>query len=359
MNEYKQIVKMPGIKSLSRSVGNTRLRGNKAYNVKKLMVIVDETHLDMLDEMMLQEKWGIQVIYILTDSPAVREIFPMHSRIYPIKANIRSLLRIDIIDEIVCCTTSLSHAFLHELAEICSQYGVSLLIQQDLAGNKLNISGYRYIADFYFHVLETNPGKRFGFLIKSLLEMIFAFFILFCTSPFLLAIALMIKMTSPGPVIFKQQRVGLRGRKFYIYKFRTMVVDAERQKAALASLNESDGPAFKIANDPRITPFGRFLRKSGLDEIPQLCNVVKGEMSLIGPRPLLPEEVTAQKEWQLKRMCIKPGITCTWQIQPHRNKVPFEKWMQLDREYVENWSFYADFKIFLNTVRTVFMARGL
>ena len=329
---------MPGIKSMSRSVSNSSLKGKSAYNIEKLMVVVDEEHLDMLDELMLKDKWGIQVVYILTDSPTVREIFPNYSRIYPTKANIRSLLRFDIIDEIVCCTSSLSEDYLHELTEISSQYGVSLLIQQNLSCPGVPVSGYRFIADFYFQVLETNPRRRFGFVFKSMAEMTFAFFVIFMFSPFLILIALIIKQTSRGPVLFKQQRVGLRGRKFYIYKFRTMVVDAEKQKASLAAYNEADGPAFKIANDPRITPFGRFLRKTGLDEVPQMYNVMKGEMSLIGPRPLLPDEVTEQKEWQLKRMCIKPGITCTWQIQPDRNKVPFDQWMQLDRDYVENWS---------------------
>jgi exopolysaccharide biosynthesis polyprenyl glycosylphosphotransferase len=350
---------MPGIKSLSLSASSKGLKGKSSYNIEKLMVIVDEEHLDMLDEMMLEKKWGIQVVYILTDSPTVRDIFPHHSRIYPTKANIRSLLRFDIIDEIVCCTTLLSDSYLHELTETCRQFGVSLLIQQNFECSKLPLSGSRYIADFYFHVLETNPRRRFGFVLKSIAEMTFAFFVFFMLSPCLLMIALLIKLTSKGPVIFKQQRVGLRGRKFYIYKFRTMVVDAEEQKAALANFNECDGPVFKIAKDPRITQFGRMLRRTGLDELPQLCNVIRGEMSLIGPRPMLPNEVTAQKEWQLKRMCIKPGITCTWQIQPDRNKVTFEKWMQLDHDYVENWSLASDVKIFIGTVRSVFVAKGL
>ena len=138
-----------------------------------------------------------------------------------------------------------------------------------------------------------------------------------------------------------------------------MIAEAEKQKASLKYFNECDGPVFKIAKDPRITKFGRLLRKTGLDEVPQLYNVMKGEMSLIGPRPMLPGEVTAQEEWQLKRMCIKPGITCTWQIQPNRNKVPFEKWMQLDRDYVENWSIGNDMRIFFSTIRTVFAARGV
>jgi len=322
---------MPGIKTFSRSFKGQGLQAKSAYNTKKLMVIVDEQHLDMLDELMLKDKWGIHVVYILTDSPIVRSMFHNNSRIYPLKANIRSLLRFDTIDEIVCCTSSLSDEYLHELTEISKQFGVFLLLQPGLQNDNVPISGFMTIAGYFFYVLETNPRGRFSFVVKSLIEKSFAYIALLLLSPFLVLIAVLIKTTSRGPVFFKQQRVGLRGRKFYIYKFRTMVVDAEKQKAALAGLNEADGPAFKIARDPRITKFGRILRKTGMDEIPQLLNVVKGEMSLIGPRPMVPFEVTAQEEWHLKRLCIKPGITCAWQIHPNINKVPLEKWIQLDR----------------------------
>ncbi|MBN1159024.1 MAG: exopolysaccharide biosynthesis polyprenyl glycosylphosphotransferase [Bacteroidales bacterium] len=349
---------MPGIQTLSRLFRRYYLHG-KSGNIKKLLVIADEEHLDMLDELMLKNKWGVQVVYIITDSPVVKMMFPQHSRIYPLKVNIKSLLRYDIVDEIVCCASSLSDEFLHELVKISRQYGVSLLLQPDQKHANIPVSGLIDVADYYFYVMETNPGRRASFVFKSMIEMIFALAALLLLLPLLAWIALIIKITSQGPAFFKQQRVGLRGRKFYIYKFRTMVADAEKQQSALTIYNESDGPAFKIANDPRITRFGRILRKTGIDEIPQLFNVMKGEMSLIGPRPMLPDEVSAQEEWQLKRLCIKPGITCTWQIQPQRNKVPFVRWMQLDCQYIENWSFRTDVRIFCRTIKTVLLARGL
>ncbi len=198
-----------------------------------------------------------------------------------------------------------------------------------------------------------------SYTLKTGMEMFMASVALLILSPFLAVVALMIKTTSRGPVIFKQLRVGIRGRKFYIYKFRTMVCNAEKLKAALMEFNESDGPAFKIKNDPRITKIGRFLRKTGLDEIPQLINVIRGEMSLIGPRPMLPNEVTAQEEWHLKRMSVKPGISCSWQVQPFRNSVTFEQWMRLDRDYVENWSILTDIKLIFRTIKSMFAARGL
>jgi len=349
---------MLGFNTFSGSLSSNGLHAKSDYKVKKLMVIVDEQHLDMLDELMLKDKWGVQVAYILTDSPIVRSMFPNYSGIYPLKANIRSLLRYFIIDEIVCCTSSLADTFLCELTEISKQYGVPLLLQPELKQTKILVSGFTHIADYCFYVLETNPSRRISFVLKSLIEILVAYIAMLMLSPYLAGIAMLIKISSPGPVLFKQQRVGLRGRKFYIYKFRTMIVDAEKERAALACYNESDGPTFKIANDPRITRFGRILRKTGIDEIPQMYNVMRGEMSLIGPRPMLPGEVI-QEEWQLKRLCIKPGITCTWQIHPHRNKVSFERWMQLDREYIENWSLETDLRIFFGTIRSVLIPTGL
>ncbi len=350
---------MPGIKKLSRSLINYRLQVNHYVDIKKLMVIVDEAHLDMLDELMQKDKWGIQVVYVITDCPIVKSMFQSNSRIYPLKANIRNLLRFDTIDEIICCISSLSDEFLFELTEISHQYGVSLLFQPDLRNAKAIVSGFTYIADYFLFVMETNPRRRTGFIIKSLVEKLFAYIALLILSPFLLLVSVLIRLDSPGPVLFRQQRVGLRGRMFFIYKFRTMIADAEKQKAALAQYNEADGPAFKIANDPRITRFGRILRKTGLDELPQLFNVLRGEMALIGPRPMQPYEVTEQEEWHLKRLCIKPGLTCIWQIQPNRNSVPFDHWMQLDRQYVENWSLLTDFRIFFGTIRSVLVAKGL
>jgi lipopolysaccharide/colanic/teichoic acid biosynthesis glycosyltransferase len=176
--------------------------------------------------------------------------------------------------------------------------------------------------------------------------------------PVFFLLAIIIKLDSRGPVFFSQERIGLRGRKFRLYKFRTMVTDAEKQLARLKALNEMDGPTFKIKNDPRITRVGRFLRKTGLDELPQIYNVLKGEMSLIGPRPPLESEVKMYERWQLRRLSVKPGITCTWQIIPNRNDVKFEKWMKMDLNYIDNWSLTKDIRLFFETMFTFFNAGG-
>jgi exopolysaccharide biosynthesis polyprenyl glycosylphosphotransferase len=345
--------------NIIRSAKFTGVSGSSIRNMHKIMIIVDDQNLGIIEKINYHREWGFQIIYILTDSAAIKAQFQYRSRVYSVKANIRSLLRHDIVDEIVCCVTSLPEGYLKELSEICRQFGVSLLALPSVDNSGLLSPALTYIGTIPFNTLETTPRNRLSYTIKTGMEVIMASVALLILSPFLAMVALMIKTTSRGPVIFKQLRVGIRGRKFYIYKFRTMVSNAEKLKAALMEFNESDGPAFKIKNDPRITRIGRFLRKTGLDEVPQLINVIRGEMSLIGPRPMLPNEVTAQEEWHLKRMSVKPGISCSWQVQPFRNSVTFEQWMRLDRDYVENWSIFTDIKLIFRTIKSMFAARGL
>jgi lipopolysaccharide/colanic/teichoic acid biosynthesis glycosyltransferase len=191
------------------------------------------------------------------------------------------------------------------------------------------------------------------------MDVIISLVVIVAFSPVFIIIALLIKFTSPGPVIFKQARVGLRGRPFDLYKFRTMVQNAESIKKQLAEKNEVDGPVFKIRDDPRVTSVGKFLRRTGLDELPQVFNVLKGEMSLIGPRPPLLSETKQYKRWQLRRLSVKPGLSCFWQIKPERNSIRFDKWMQLDLAYIDNWSIRLDLMILFKTVGTVFKRTGL
>jgi lipopolysaccharide/colanic/teichoic acid biosynthesis glycosyltransferase len=167
----------------------------------------------------------------------------------------------------------------------------------------------------------------------------------------------LIKFTSPGPILFVQERVGMNQRPFRLFKFRSMVVDAEARKAALATLNEMDGPVFKIKSDPRITKLGRLLRKTSVDELPQLFNVLNGTMSLVGPRPPVPSEVEKYDWLYRRRLSIRPGITCLWQIYG-RSELTFKQWMELDRVYVETWSLWLDIKILLRTVPVVLLCRG-
>jgi exopolysaccharide biosynthesis polyprenyl glycosylphosphotransferase len=195
-------------------------------------------------------------------------------------------------------------------------------------------------------------------IVKRIVDFAVALVAVVAILPVMLLVALVIKLTSPGPVLFAQKRVGHNKRKFTMFKFRTMVVDAERQMEQLQHLNEVSGPVFKIKNDPRITPIGKFLRKTSLDEVPQLFSVLKGDMSLVGPRPLPIRDYEGfNEDWQRRRFSVKPGITCLWQVQG-RSSISFEKWMELDLQYIDKWSLWLDFQILLQTIPAVLKGSG-
>jgi exopolysaccharide biosynthesis polyprenyl glycosylphosphotransferase len=207
-------------------------------------------------------------------------------------------------------------------------------------------------------VFRSAPDVSWSLLFKSVMDRLGAALLIVVGMPVWLFIALLIKVTSPGPVFYRQERCGLRGRVFTMYKFRSMVSNAEQLREDLATFNEMDGPVFKIAKDPRITLLGRFLRRTSLDELPQLINVMQGFMSLVGPRPLPVYEVKKfNNPWQRRRLSMKPGITCLWQISG-RNQIGFEEWMRLDLVYIDNWSLWLDLRILLKTIPVVLLGRG-
>jgi lipopolysaccharide/colanic/teichoic acid biosynthesis glycosyltransferase len=185
-----------------------------------------------------------------------------------------------------------------------------------------------------------------------------SFIALVILAPILGLIAIAIETTSPGGVLFKQQRCGLNGRVFTLYKFRTMVSDAEAKLESLRQHNQMGGPAFKMDNDPRVTKVGRILRKFSLDELPQFWNVFKGEMSLVGPRPPLPKEVKQYDQWQRRRLSMAPGITCLWQISGRNNITDFNQWAKLDLQYIDHWSPWLDLMILVKTLPAVLLTRG-
>jgi exopolysaccharide biosynthesis polyprenyl glycosylphosphotransferase len=194
-------------------------------------------------------------------------------------------------------------------------------------------------------------------LLKRLMDIVLSLAGLIVLSPLLIAVALVIRFTSRGPVLFAQERVGMNKRLFKLYKFRSMYVDAEERRRELEHLNEMDGPVFKIKNDPRVTPVGRFIRKTSIDELPQLLNVLLGQMSLVGPRPPLLSEVDRYEWLYRRRLSIKPGITCLWQISG-RNDITFKQWMEMDKAYIDNWSLWLDMKILAKTIPAVVLSRG-
>jgi len=211
----------------------------------------------------------------------------------------------------------------------------------------------RAIPDWHFE-LPNSPVYR---VVKRLFDVLFALTGLLLLAPLLPMVVLLIKLDSPGTILFAQRRVGQGGRLFTCYKFRSMVRGAEAMKADLAELNEATGPAFKIREDPRITKVGAFLRRSSLDEIPQLFNVLRGQMSVVGPRPQIPAEVELYEPWQRRRLEVKPGITCLWQI-AGRSHIGFDEWMRLDLEYVRRRGLRLDVWIVLHTLPAVIARKG-
>jgi exopolysaccharide biosynthesis polyprenyl glycosylphosphotransferase len=195
-------------------------------------------------------------------------------------------------------------------------------------------------------------------LFKRALDVSVSLVAMLLLSPLFLLAVLIVKITSRGPSFFVQERVGLNKRRFRLYKFRTMVADAAERQQEIEHLNEACGPVFKIRNDPRLTPMGKFLRKTSIDELPQLFNVLKGDMSLVGPRPLPVRDYQGfDQDWQRRRFSVRPGITCLWQING-RSTVPFEKWMELDMEYIDHWSLGLDFEILAKTIPAVVKGAG-
>ncbi len=208
-------------------------------------------------------------------------------------------------------------------------------------------------------VFRSTPPDSWQNVIKQFIDVVGAGVLLVVLSPLLVTVTAWIRLTSPGPVLFKQKRSGLNGRPFTMMKFRTMVSDAEQLKQELAVLNEMSGPVFKLTNDPRVTPVGRFLRRYSIDELPQLINVLRGEMSLVGPRPLPVDETMRFNDMaHRRRLSVKPGLTCLWQVSGRSNVVDFKDWVRLDLEYIDNWSLWLDVKILLRTIPAVLLGTG-
>ncbi len=214
-----------------------------------------------------------------------------------------------------------------------------------------------YFDEIPFLTFTNTPTDYMALLAKSVFDKLFALFAILLSSPVLILLMVLIKLDSKGPIFFIQKRVGLRGRIFGVYKFRTMVVNAEALKDQLMSQNEQQGPVFKMKKDPRITRVGRFLRKTSLDELPQFFNVLFGDMSVVGPRPPVPREVAQYERWQLRRLSMKPGITCIWQVSG-RNEISFEEWMRLDLQYIDSWSLKLDVILIIKTIGVVLKADG-
>jgi exopolysaccharide biosynthesis polyprenyl glycosylphosphotransferase len=241
--------------------------------------------------------------------------------------------------------------------KLCERFGIPFALPaHPFRMDRARAENHHAVADGYLHFV-THAPRPHQMAVKRLFDIVSSGMGLLALSPLLVTVAVLIKLTSRGPIFFKQKRVGLHGKTFDMLKFRSMVVNAEELKAKLEALNEQTGPVFKIKNDPRITGIGRFIRKYSIDELPQLLNVLRGEMSVVGPRPPLPKEVEKYAAWQRRRLSVRPGLTCIWQVSG-RNQISFEEWMYLDMQYIDNWSLMTDLSLILRTVPVVITGSG-
>jgi exopolysaccharide biosynthesis polyprenyl glycosylphosphotransferase len=268
-------------------------------------------------------------------------------------------LRRNVVDE-VAIYLPLRSFYEHALhvAAVCEQQGIVLRFDSDIFDLKTaryrseDLDGDPQIT-VYTGMLEGWP-----LLIKRIIDIAVSFLLLVALIPLFLVVAVLIKFASHGPIFFQQERVGRNKRRFRIHKFRTMVPNAEQMMAQLEAINEVSGPVFKIKNDPRLTPIGKYLRRTSIDELPQLLNVLMGEMSLVGPRPMAVRDFEGfSEDWQRRRFSIRPGITCLWQVNG-RNSIPFHKWMELDMQYIQQWSLWLDLKILARTIPAVLRGTG-
>jgi len=303
---------------------------------------------------------GYRVLgFVDDDWPGISDIKREGFQIVSNYAGLAEYLRRNVVDEVAIYLpfgSFYKHSF--GVASLCEQHGITMRFNSDVFGLKTTrwraeeFEGDQYVATY------TGSNELWPRTAKRVLDVVGASLALLFFFPLLLIVATAIKIDSRGPVFFLQERIGVNKRRFKIYKFRTMIPNAENMMSALERHNEVKGPAFKIKNDPRITPIGRFLRRSSIDELPQLLNVLNGDMSLVGPRPLPVRDYEGfNEDWQRRRFSVKPGITCLWQVNG-RSGINFDQWMLLDLQYMDEWSLWLDCKILAKTIPAVLRGSG-
>jgi exopolysaccharide biosynthesis polyprenyl glycosylphosphotransferase len=330
----------------------------KGYNSRNVIILADETSSSFITSFLKAEDWGYRLLAIISPDKVFKETYKK-AHIISNQDTLRRYITLYPIDDVFYCLPLSDKRYnLEQMIYELNEIGVRLHIMQQFFKQKLNFNyTINPIFDHNFITHQTTSENYIGLKIKGIMDVLLSTFALFVSSPVIFLIAVSIKLQDGGSVFFKQERIGQNGRRFTCYKFRTMVSNAEELQAKLLKQNEADGPVFKIVNDPRITRLGHILRKTSLDELPQFLNVIKGDMSIVGPRPPLLKEVQQYKRHQLRRLSMKPGITCKWQVWG-RHKVTFDEWMEMDLDYIDNWSLSLDIKIMFATASVIFKPNG-
>lgn len=303
------------------------------------------------------KSYGVHLMGFIADGGTSATHIELKNR-YPVHdmSGFETLLHQHVVDEIIFAVDSQKLSELEEVFLLCDEEGVRSRVAVDFFPHVNSEVYLDRLGPAPLLTFSAAPSDDLMLFFKRSLDVLLATVAVIILLPVMLVIALLIRLTSPGPVIFRQTRCGLNGRRFMFYKFRSMCDNAEELKATVAHLNQKE-TAFKIKNDPRLTPVGRWLRKFSVDEWPQLWNVIRGDMSLVGPRPAVPEEVDNYKQWQRRRLRMRPGLTCLWAISG-RDNLDFDTWMKLDMQYIDTWSLALDWKIILRTIPNVLLGKG-
>lgn len=332
---------------------------NLDYEIPKILIVGSgERARRVAESLSTYSEWGADIVGFLDNDPSIVGKEISSSKVIGTISEIETVLKNNVVDEVV---VAVPRSMIGEVAPVfttCEEEGVKLRLMADIydfqvARTQLELLGGTPLLSF-----EPVAQDSIELLIKRLFDITAILFSLPIVLPIMLLTAIAIRIDSPGPIFFVQQRVGLRKRIFPMFKFRSMHIGSEEKLKEIEHLNEADGPIFKIANDPRITRVGRFIRKTSIDELPQLFNVLLGHMSLVGPRPMSVRDVNLfDKSVQRKRFSVLPGLTCLWQISG-RSNLPFEKWLELDLTYIDHWSFKLDLEILFKTPAVILKGEG-
>ena len=333
---------------------------SKGLNYRTVLIVgTGRRALDVARMIVNHKYWGYKILGFVSDGHRLSNGWARY-RIFGAVPDLKKILEqghAEPIDEIVFAVTRKKLDEMKQIFLMCEELGIRTRVAMNFFQNRVARMEVEEIEGIPFLTFTTTPSDETELAFKRALDVAVSTLILLLTAPVLLIAALAIRLTSPGSILFKQERIGLNGRIFTLYKFRTMIEDAHERRGEVTHLNEMSGPVFKAKDDPRITAVGRWMRRFSLDEIPQLWNVLKGDMSLVGPRPPIPEEVASYHRWHRRRLSMKPGLTCLWQVSG-RNQVDFDRWMQMDLQYIDNWSPSLDLKILLRTIPAVLSGRG-
>jgi len=339
-------------------VASLRYLRKRGYNYRNILLVGTGQRMVNFIKMIQQHReWGFKIIGLIDNDRDMLKKDILGEKVIGLLEDIPAILEKYVVDEVVFVVPRKWLSLIEKSLLDCEICGVKAYIATDFFNTRIARWTSDDIEGMPFLGFRTTVGEEWELFIKRMFDIILSMVGIILCIPLFIIIGIVIRVIYGRPVIFKQIRSGLNGRRFVMYKFRTMVNGAENEKEKLLALNNMSGPVFKIKNDPRVTGFGRFLRRTSLDELPQLFNVLKGDMSIVGPRPPLPEEVERYEIWQRRRLSMKPGLTCLWQANG-RNNVDFDKWMRMDLEYIDNWSLGLDLKILLKTIPSVLLSIG-